>query len=128
MSSRDGRHSALRTASPPHDPSVEPGDDVAAVTGAPVVANADLMEHLFTDASSAAPPTGRRSARQAEGRPGSGPGSQRAGGPAFGPGGGRSRGRRIARVVIPLVSLLVIESGERLNYELEAVLADPLKP
>jgi hypothetical protein len=28
----------------------------------------------------------------------------------------------------PMVSLLVIESGETLNYELEAVLADPLKP
>jgi hypothetical protein len=28
----------------------------------------------------------------------------------------------------PMVSLLVIESGETLDYELEAVLADPLKP
>ena len=28
----------------------------------------------------------------------------------------------------PMVSILVIESGETLDYELEAVLADPLKP
>ena len=28
----------------------------------------------------------------------------------------------------PMVSILVIESGETLGYELEAVLADPLKP
>jgi hypothetical protein len=28
----------------------------------------------------------------------------------------------------PMVSILVIESGEILDYELEAVLADPLKP
>jgi hypothetical protein len=28
----------------------------------------------------------------------------------------------------PMVSLLVIESGETLDYELEAVLEDPLKP
>ena len=27
-----------------------------------------------------------------------------------------------------MVSILVIESGETLDYELEAVLADPLKP
>ena len=27
-----------------------------------------------------------------------------------------------------MVSILVIESGETLHYELEAVLADPLKP
>jgi hypothetical protein len=28
----------------------------------------------------------------------------------------------------PMVFILVIESGETLDYELEAVLADPLKP
>ena len=28
----------------------------------------------------------------------------------------------------PMVSILVIESGETLDYELELVLADPLKP
>jgi hypothetical protein len=28
----------------------------------------------------------------------------------------------------PMVSLLVIESGETLDYQLEAVLEDPLKP
>ena len=28
----------------------------------------------------------------------------------------------------PMVSILVIESGEILDYELELVLADPLKP
>jgi len=28
----------------------------------------------------------------------------------------------------PMVSILVIESGETLDYELEAVLADPEKP
>ena len=28
----------------------------------------------------------------------------------------------------PMVSILVVESGETLDYSLEAVLADPLKP
>jgi hypothetical protein len=28
----------------------------------------------------------------------------------------------------PMVSILVIESGETLDYELEAVMADPVKP